>query len=137
MSSNISFSARNVVAALPPSEVPTAVKALQTGIYLDVVLATVLIYDAGEFACCGAARLLTASTSVCTLDKEVRVARIRLSMFVFMFFSCRSSTSGRVLVVAARSGSHLILLTDFYFWTIEVRLPASKQAPALPKAIPI
>lgn len=42
------FAVREAIVSLPALDVPAWVRSNQTGIYLGVVLATIVIYDAGK-----------------------------------------------------------------------------------------
>ena len=59
-------------ASLPPAEIPAWVHVMQTGTYLQVVVASVVIYDSNKPFRLFKFRLSDALKIVCTFDKEVR-----------------------------------------------------------------
>ena len=68
----MAHSARDVAGFVPSDEVPTWVRQSQIGLYLTVILATIITYDAGKAAVRIQFRLnWHLKPGACTFDKEV------------------------------------------------------------------
>ena len=77
----MAHSARDVAAFVPPEEVPAWVHDDQIGIYLIVIPATMVIYDAGKSYHL-TNRTLAETHLVCTFDKEVSQSMTRATFNV-------------------------------------------------------
>ena len=66
------FDTRDTIASIPTAEVPIWVSANDIGIKIESFLATLIVYDAGEYTVrVGHYTNLTFQPKVITLDKEV------------------------------------------------------------------
>ena len=65
------FDARDTIASIPTAEVPIWVSGDHTVLRIDCFLATLIVYDAGEYIVCVVYACLTFHFEVITLDQEV------------------------------------------------------------------